>query len=105
MDQLAEKDAHAASCCECGESVTKPRCRPTISPPSSPGVPTMPGAVLRVGGLSGTALQVFLMTYVSYAVLYFGRKPLSVTKGAMGLPTSTLGNMDTAFLAVRNKHH
>ena len=60
----------------------------------------MPGAVMRVGGLSGTpALQVFLLTYACYAVLYFGRKPLSVTKGAMGLPTSTLGNMDTAFLA------
>ena len=55
--------------------------------------------VLTVGGLAGQPLQVFLLTYVAYVTLYCGRKPLSVAKSAMGLPTATLGNMDTAFLA------
>lgn len=55
--------------------------------------------VLKIGGLSGHSLQVFFLTYVAYVMLYCGRKPLSVAKSAMGLPTATLGNMDTAFLA------
>ena len=44
-------------------------------------------------------LRVFLLTYVAYVSIYLGRKPLSVTKGAMGVPTSVLSHMDTAFLA------
>jgi sugar phosphate permease len=55
--------------------------------------------LLKIGGLTGQPLQVFLLTYVAYVTLYCGRKPLSVAKSAMGLPTATLGNMDTAFLA------
>jgi sugar phosphate permease len=55
--------------------------------------------IMKIGGLAGQALQVFVLTYVAYTILYMGRKPLSVAKSAMGLPTATLGNMDTAFLA------
>lgn len=55
--------------------------------------------LLKIGGLAGQPLQVFLLTYVAYVTLYCGRKPLSVAKSAMGLPTATLGDMDTAFLA------
>ena len=36
--------------------------------------------VLRVGGMGGTQLRVFALTYSAYAAVYFGRKPLSVTK-------------------------
>ena len=55
--------------------------------------------VLRVGGMGGTQLRVFALTYSAYAAVYFGRKPLSVTKAEIGLPPSVTGGMDTAFLA------
>eukprot|EP01051_Picozoa_sp_SAG22_P017739 SAG22_NODE_2808_length_2191_cov_1.463671_5_plen_178_part_01 len=56
--------------------------------------------VLSIGGLrTPVQLRAYALTYLGYSFLYLGRKPLSVTKAAMGLPTATLGNMDTAFLA------
>eukprot|EP00041_Stephanoeca_diplocostata_P013498 m.236913 g.236913 ORF g.236913 m.236913 type:complete len:465 (+) comp19359_c0_seq4:661-2055(+) len=45
----------------------------------------------------------FLVCYVCYASIYFTRKPFSVIKSQMsndvGLPTSSLGHIDTSFLA------
>ena len=58
--------------------------------------------MLRIFGLSGTQLRVFGLTYIAYALLYIGRKSLSVTKARMqteaGVPIASLGLMDTAFL-------
>ena len=57
---------------------------------------------MRVGGLGGPQLQVFGVTYFAYAVLYIGRKCLSVAKPAMvqsGVAsTAELGAIDTSFL-------
>lgn len=51
---------------------------------------------------SPTRNRIFLITYLSYTVLYATRKPFSVVKGSikesLNLTTTNLGTIDTAFL-------